>query len=55
MSHEKQIGVCIRRTSTFLPEAMIELIIEQRFNAIVVGDTAERAMINRATFQNVVL
>ena len=53
MSHEEQIDVRIPRTSTFLPEAMIELM--QGFNAIVVGDTAERAMINRATFQNVVL
>ena len=50
MSHEEQIDLRIRRTHKFLQEAMIELITEQGFDAITVGDIAERAMINRATF-----
>ncbi len=50
MSHEEQIDLRIRRTHKFLQEAMIELITENGFDAITVGDIAERAMINRATF-----
>jgi AcrR family transcriptional regulator len=50
MSHEEQIDLRIRRTHKFLQEAMIELITEKGFDAITVGDIAERAMINRATF-----
>lgn len=50
MSHEEQIDLRIRRTHRFLQEAMIELINEKGFEAITVGDIAERAMINRATF-----
>jgi AcrR family transcriptional regulator len=50
MSHEEQADLRIRRTHHFLQEAMIELITEQGFDAITVGDIAERAMINRATF-----
>jgi len=50
MSHEEQIDLRIRRTHKFLQEAMIELITEKGFEAITVGDIAERAMINRATF-----
>jgi AcrR family transcriptional regulator len=50
MSHEEQIDLRIRRTHHFLQEAMIELITEKGFEAITVGDIAERAMINRATF-----
>ena len=50
MSHEEQTDLRIRRTHKFLQEAMIELITEQGFEAITVGDIAERAMINRATF-----
>jgi len=50
MSHEEQTDLRIRRTHKFLQEAMIELIAEQGFDAITVGDIAERAMINRATF-----
>ena len=50
MSHEEQTDLRIRRTQKFLQEAMIELITEQGFDAITVGDIAERAMINRATF-----
>ena len=50
MSHEEQTDLRIRRTHKFLQEAMIELVIEKGFDAITVGDIAERAMINRATF-----
>src|SRR5215470_13637762 len=45
-----QTDLRIRRTHKFLQEAMIELIAEKGFDAITVGDIAERAMINRATF-----
>jgi AcrR family transcriptional regulator len=50
MSHEEPTDLRIRRTHKFLQEAMIELIAEKEFEAITVGDIAERAMINRATF-----
>ncbi|GAC1372685.1 MAG: TetR/AcrR family transcriptional regulator C-terminal domain-containing protein [Ktedonobacteraceae bacterium] len=50
MSHEEQTDLRIRRTQKFLQEAMVELITEKGFEAITVGDIAERAMINRATF-----
>jgi len=50
MSHEEQTDLRIRRTHHFLQEAMTELITEKGFDAITVGDIAERAMINRATF-----
>ena len=50
MSHTEQTDLRIRRTHKFLQEAMIELITEKGFEAITVGDIAERAMINRATF-----
>ena len=50
MSHEEQTDLRIRRTHHFLQEAMIELVTEKGFEAITVGDIAERAMINRATF-----
>lgn len=50
MSHEEQTDLRIRRTHKFLQEAIIELITEKGFEAITVGDIAERAMINRATF-----
>ncbi|GHO49342.1 TetR/AcrR family transcriptional regulator [Ktedonospora formicarum] len=50
MSHEEQPDLRVRRTHQFLQEAMIELITEKEFGAITVGDIAERAMINRATF-----
>ncbi|MBA2678434.1 MAG: TetR/AcrR family transcriptional regulator [Ktedonobacteraceae bacterium] len=50
MSHEDQTDLRIRRTHKFLQEAMVELITEKGFDAITVGDIAERAMINRATF-----
>ena len=50
MSHEEQTDLRVRRTHKFLQEAMIALIDEKGFEAITVGDIAERAMINRATF-----
>ncbi|GCE08277.1 TetR/AcrR family transcriptional regulator [Dictyobacter aurantiacus] len=50
MSHEEQTDLRVRRTHKFLQEAMVELINEKGFEAITVGDIAERAMINRATF-----
>jgi len=50
MSHEEQTDLRIRRTHHFLQGAMIELVTEKGFDAITVGDIAERAMINRATF-----
>ena len=50
MSHEVQTDLRIRRTHKFLQEAMIGLITEKGFDALTVGDIAERAMINRATF-----
>ena len=50
MSHEEQTDLRIWRTHHFLQEAMIELVTEKGFDAITVGDIAERAMINRATF-----
>lgn len=50
MSHEDQIDLRIRRTHKFLQEAMIELLAEKSFDEITVGDIAEQAMINRATF-----
>ena len=50
MSYTEQTDLRIRRTHHFLQKAMIELIMEKGFEAITVGDLAERAMINRATF-----
>jgi len=56
MSHEEDhkkstdTDLRIRRTHKLLQEAMIELVAEKGFDAITVGDIAERAMINRATF-----
>ena len=49
MSHEAGPDLRIRRTHKFLKDAMIQLIAEKGFDAITVGDIAERAMINRAT------
>ena len=40
----------VRRTRKMIQEALIALIEERGFDAISVGDIAERAMINRATF-----
>jgi AcrR family transcriptional regulator len=40
----------VRRTHILLKEALIDLINDKGFDAISVGDIAERAMVNRATF-----
>ena len=40
----------VRRTQIVLREALIDLIEEKGFDAVTVGDIAERAMVNRATF-----
>ncbi len=50
MSHEKRTDLRVRRTHKFLQDALVELIDERSFDLITVGDIAERAMINRATF-----
>ncbi|GLV60486.1 TetR family transcriptional regulator [Dictyobacter sp. S3.2.2.5] len=39
-----------RRTHKLLREALVELLNEQHFESITVGELARRAMINRATF-----
>lgn len=40
----------LRRTQKLLREALIELIEERSFNALTVGEIAERAMVSRAAF-----
>src|SRR5512142_1962529 len=40
----------LRRTQKLLREALIELIEEKGFEALTVGEIAERAMISRAAF-----
>ncbi|MCL4487277.1 MAG: TetR/AcrR family transcriptional regulator [Chloroflexi bacterium] len=40
----------VRRTDKLLQEALVELAAERGFDAITVGDIAERADVNRATF-----
>ncbi|MDQ7096676.1 TetR/AcrR family transcriptional regulator [Desulfosporosinus sp. PR] len=45
-----QTDLRIKRTKADLREALIDLISEKGFDAVTVGDIAERAMINRATF-----
>jgi AcrR family transcriptional regulator len=49
LTHE-QTDLRIRRTQANLREALIDLIEEKGFDAVTVGDIAERAMVNRATF-----
>jgi AcrR family transcriptional regulator len=49
MSHEKG-DLRVRRTDKLIQEALVELIIEKGFDTITVGEIAERAMVNRATF-----
>jgi AcrR family transcriptional regulator len=49
MTHE-QTDLRVRRTQANLREALIDLIEEKGFDAVTVGDIAERAMVNRATF-----
>jgi len=45
-----QVDLRVRRTQANLREALIDLIEEKGFDAVTVGDIAERAMVNRATF-----
>ena len=40
----------VRRTQKLLREALIELIEEQGFDALTVGEITERAMVSRAAF-----
>jgi AcrR family transcriptional regulator len=40
----------VRRTHRLLREALIDSIAEKGFDAVTVGEIAERAMVNRATF-----
>src|SRR5215468_6486890 len=49
MTHE-QTDLRVRRTRMVLREALIDLIEEKGFDAVTVGDIAERAMVNRTTF-----
>ncbi len=49
MTH-KQTDPRIERTDKLLKNALIELTAERGFDAITVGDIAERAKVNRATF-----
>src|SRR5215467_12669436 len=43
-------NVCLRRTQKLLREALIELIEEQGFEALTIGELTERAMVSRAAF-----
>jgi AcrR family transcriptional regulator len=49
MTH-KQADPRIERTDKLLKNALIELTAERGFDSITVGDIAERAKVNRATF-----
>ena len=43
----------VKRSQKFLREALIDLIEEQGFDALTVGEIAERAMVSRATFYRI--
>ena len=47
---EQHEDLRVRRTRKMIQDAMIALTVEKGFNAVTVGDIAERAMINRSTF-----
>lgn len=49
MTQEKS-DLRVRRTQKMLQEALVDLVAERGLDAISVGDIAERAMVNRATF-----
>ncbi len=49
MTH-KRTDPRIQRTENLLQDALVELTAERGFDAITVGDIAERAGVNRATF-----
>ena len=44
------VDLRVRRTQMVLREALIDLIEEKGFDAVTVGDIAQRAMVNRTTF-----
>ncbi|MDQ7094333.1 TetR/AcrR family transcriptional regulator [Desulfosporosinus sp. PR] len=46
----KHTDLRVRYTRSILRDALIDLINEKGFDAVTVGDIAERAMVNRATF-----
>src|SRR5215203_4321316 len=48
MSQQKNLR--LRRTQKLLREALVELIEERGFDALTVGEIAERAMVSRAAF-----
>jgi AcrR family transcriptional regulator len=43
-------NVRVKRTQTLLREALIDLIDERGFEALTIGELAERAMVSRAAF-----
>jgi AcrR family transcriptional regulator len=45
-----QADLRVKRTKMLLREALIDLVAEKGFDAVTVGEIAERAMVNRATF-----
>jgi len=47
---QERTDLRVRRTQKMLQEALVDLITERGFDSITVGDIAERAMVNRATF-----
>jgi len=47
---QKNLDLRVKRTNILIQEALITLIAEKGFDAVTVGDIAERAMVNRATF-----
>lgn len=46
----KAVDPRVKRTRHLLQQAFMELVNEKGFHAITVGDIAQRAMVNRATF-----
>lgn len=47
---QQEKGLRLRRTQKLLREALIELIEERGFEALTVGEIAERALVSRAAF-----
>jgi AcrR family transcriptional regulator len=47
---QERVELRVQRTQKMLQEALIDLLAERSLEAISVGDIAERAMVNRATF-----
>ena len=46
----KKTDLRVKRTHIMLRESLIDLIAEKGFDSVTVGDIADRAMVNRATF-----